>query len=82
MDKSRLGGILICIITVVAAVLFIWGIVVRNYWALAIPVIIGFLGVLSLGFWIGWTMVVTEVEPAMPLPKQGETPSGPTETID
>lgn len=79
MDKSRLGGILICIITVIAAILFIWGIVVQNPWAVAIPVAIGFLGVLALGFWIGWTMVVTEAEPEAPLPKTEETTGTPPE---
>lgn len=82
MEGSRLGGIIICIVTVVAAVLFVWGIVVRSYWALAIPVIIGFLGVLALGFWIGWTMIVTEEEPAGPASKQEANGNGAPESVE
>ena len=63
MQKSRVVGGLICLIMVVAGLAFVWGIVVESYWAVAIPVIIGFLGMLSLGFWIGWTMAVTKIEP-------------------
>ncbi|MFW6125821.1 MAG: hypothetical protein ACOC58_01825 [Chloroflexota bacterium] len=63
MQKSRLVGALICILIVVVGAAFVWGIVVKSYWALAIPVIIGFLGMLALGFWIGWTMTVTKIEP-------------------
>ncbi|MGB2798819.1 MAG: hypothetical protein WBC82_03090 [Dehalococcoidia bacterium] len=63
MQKSRVVGGLICLIMVAAGLAFVWGIVVESYWAIAIPVIIGFLGMLSLGFWIGWTMAVTKIEP-------------------
>ncbi len=56
-DKSRAYGLLICIATVVAAIFFIWGIKNQNYWAVAIPVLIGFLTLLGLAFWIGWTIV-------------------------
>jgi len=63
MQKSRVVGGLICLIMVAAGFAFVWGIVVESYWAVAIPVIIGFLGMLTLGFWIGWTMAVTKIEP-------------------
>ncbi|MBI2907532.1 MAG: hypothetical protein HYX92_07765 [Chloroflexi bacterium] len=78
MDRSRLGGIIVCVITVVAAILFIWGIIVDNRWAVAIPVAIGFLGVLSLGFWIGWTMIITEVDDGAAKP-QASPSTEPTE---
>ena len=63
MQKSRVVGALICVLVVVTGVAFVWGIVLRSYWAVAIPVVIGFLGMLALGFWIGWTMAVTKIEP-------------------
>ncbi|MBI2304425.1 MAG: hypothetical protein HYU86_06720 [Chloroflexi bacterium] len=75
MDKSRLGGALICIGTVVAAVLFVWGLWYQSYWAVAIPVIIGFGAILALGFWIGWTMMVTETEIPAPQPTEKTTTS-------
>ncbi|MDY6917098.1 MAG: hypothetical protein SVP26_04000 [Chloroflexota bacterium] len=63
MQKSRVVGALICVLVVVTGAAFVWGIVLRSYWAVAIPVVIGFLGMLALGFWIGWTMAVTKIEP-------------------
>ena len=53
MQTSRLVGGLICVLVVAIGAAFVWGIVVRSYWAVAIPVVIGFLGMLTLGFWIG-----------------------------
>lgn len=63
MQRSRIVGGLICLATVVLGALFIWGIALQSYWAMAVPVILGFLAVLALAFWIGWTMAITEIEP-------------------
>ena len=66
MQKSRVVGGLICLIMVAAGIAYIWGIVAQRdliMWAILIPVTIGFLGMLTLGFWIGWTMAVTKIEP-------------------
>lgn len=69
MDKARIGGALICLGVIAVAALFIWGLAVINWtglgWgmlSIAVPVGIGVLGVLALGFWIGWTMASTKVE--------------------
>jgi hypothetical protein len=56
-DTSRVWGALLCAAIIIVAIFFLWGISLQNYWALAIPVIIGFLGLLALGFWIGWTIL-------------------------
>ncbi len=61
--NSRVQGLLICIGTVVAAILFLIGVFMKSYWALAIPVAIGFLWLLGLAFWIGWTLLTIRVEP-------------------
>lgn len=66
MEKSRKVGVVICVGTVLVSVAFIWGIALHNYWAVAIPVMIGFLVVLALAFWIGWTLAVTEIEAPKP----------------
>lgn len=66
MEKSRLVGVVICLGTALVGAAFICGIALRNYWAVAIPVMIGFLAVLALAFWIGWTMAVTEIEAPKP----------------
>lgn len=59
---SRIGGGLIMVLAVVFTVVLLWGIALGSYWAVAIPVAVGFLGVMALAFWIGWTMAVTETE--------------------
>ena len=66
MEKSRLVGVVICLGTALVGVAFIWGIALRNYWAVDSPVMIGFLSVLALAIWIGWTMAVTEIEAPKP----------------
>lgn len=60
---SRVQGVLLCLSTVLAAVLFLVGLAMESYWAVAIPVAIGFFWLLGLGFWIGWTLVTIKVEP-------------------
>lgn len=61
--NARIQGLLICAGTVLAAVVFLIGLIMKSYWALAIPVAIGFLWLLGLAFWIGWTLLTIRVEP-------------------
>lgn len=68
IDTSRLWGGLLCLAIIIIAVLFLWGIFQQNYWALAIPVMIGFLGLLGLAFWIGWTILTIKTVPPVPEP--------------
>jgi len=71
MNKySRIQGLALCLGTFLAALLFLFGIFARNWWALAIPVAIGFLWLLGLGFWIGWTLLTIKVEPQTDLQKE------------
>jgi len=62
-DTSRVWGALFCVVIIVVAVVFLYGVSLQSYWALAIPVIIGFLGILALGFWIGWTILTIKTTP-------------------
>ncbi len=76
-DTSRIWGGLLCAAIVVVAGIFLWGISAQSYWALALPVMAGFLGVLGMGFWIGWTILTiktapTVADPSPPAPSQGE----------
>ncbi len=76
-DTSRIWGGFLCAAIAVVAVIFLWGIAAQSYWALAIPVMLGFLGVLAMGFWIGWTILTiktapTVAEPSPPVPAPGE----------
>jgi len=61
--------------TILAGAAFIAGIVLQHdlvIWAIAVPVIIGFFVVLALGFWIGWTMAVTEIEAPPEITEESE----------
>jgi len=62
MDRSRLYGALICVGCVIVAAVFLVGLAHKSYWAIALPIAAGFLGILGLGFWIGWTIVMLKTE--------------------
>jgi len=62
-DTSRVWGALLCLAIIIVAILFLWGVSLQSYWALAIPVILGFLGILALGFWVGWTILTIRTTP-------------------
>jgi len=70
-DTSRVWGGLLCLALIFVAIIFLWGISIQSYWALAIPVLIGFLGVLGLGFWVGWTILTIKTTPPAPEPTPG-----------
>ena len=70
MSRAQLGGALICLGTVALAGLFIWGVAVENWLALAIPLALVFLSVLALAFWIGWTIATTKTEAPKPEPNE------------
>ena len=63
-DTSRIWGALLCAVIILVSIVFLWGISLQSYWALAIPVIIGFLGILTLCFWIGWTILTIKTTPS------------------
>jgi len=74
LSTSRALGALLCVAVAVVAVAHIWfGYIVpwrdnsRNIpLAFALPVTVGLLVVLGLGFWLGWIMATTkEVSPAV-----------------
>jgi hypothetical protein len=74
-DTSRVWGGFFCVAMVIAAVVLLWGVSAQSYWALAIPVMIGCLGVLAMGFWIGWTILTIKTAPPAaepPSPPSGE----------
>lgn len=86
-DTSRVWGGILCAAIVIVALIFLWGIAVQSYWALALPVIAGFLGVLAMGFWIGWTILTIKTappaaEPSSPSSGEGAKPSSPDSSAE
>ena len=84
VDTSRFWGGFLCAAIVIVAVIFLWGISAQSYWALAIPVMLGFLGILAMGFWIGWTILTIKTAPPVADPSppsssgKGEKPTPST----
>jgi hypothetical protein len=73
-----MGG-LVCLGAALGGALFLYGISVRSYWALALPLAAGVLFVLGLVFWVGWTILTVRVEAeGVPLEPEGTGPSAPT----
>ena len=62
-ERSHFYGIIICATTIVAALVFLTGVMRRSYLALALPVTGGFLGALYVAFWIGRALIATPIEP-------------------
>ena len=61
-ENSRVLGGLVCLGSMLAGVLFLYGLAVKSYWALAVPVAALFLFALGLVFWIGWTIMTVQVD--------------------
>ena len=61
-ESSRVLGGMVCLATVLALVLFLYGLAVQSYWAIALPVAALLLFVLGLVFWIGWTIMTVQVD--------------------
>lgn len=84
-DRSRALGGLVCLGALAAAALFLYGIAIESYWALALPLAGLVLFVLGLVTWIGWTILTVRVEaegeplaptPPRPGPGSATTPAG------
>ncbi len=78
-ERSRVLGGLLCLGTAAGAALFLYGIAVGSYWALALPIAALLLFVLGLVFWIGWTIATVQTSAeGKPLPPGGGGPGSAT----
>jgi predicted DNA-binding transcriptional regulator len=64
MSKDQAIGLLIFTACVEVAILYTVGLFLPifegfRFWIVAIPVFIGFVAILAIGAWIGWTMATT-----------------------
>jgi len=76
LDRSRLYGVIICGTTLAMTAALLEGVRRRSYWAVAGPLLVGSLGVLSVAFWIGWTLAMTRLEALTPQTGSARTPAG------
>ena len=58
-DYSKIKAVILCIITLTVALLLVYGVYLRAYWALAIPAMLISLVVLGAIFWVGIAIVTT-----------------------
>jgi hypothetical protein len=64
LSKDQAIGAFICIVCVALAITYVIALFwpafeVIRLWLVAIPVVIAFISILSIGAWIGWTMATT-----------------------
>ena len=64
LRRAQRTGVWICLASLLLAALFVSGVWSGSYWALAIPVGVGVLTVLGLGFWVGYTINTVRGIPA------------------
>ena len=65
-ERSQMYGAAICGGSIIAGIVFLVGVLRKSYLALAMPVIVGFLGALYVAFWIGRALITTPLEPPAP----------------
>jgi len=58
-DYSKIQAFFLCLATLIIGVLIIYGIIIRNFWALAIPSAAITLVVLGAVFWVGIAIITT-----------------------
>jgi len=64
MNKDKALGFLIFLACTVIAILYAVGLFLPyfegfRFWVIATPVLVGFVAILGIGAWIGWTMATT-----------------------
>jgi hypothetical protein len=74
VSKDQAIGGVICFVCVIVALFYVvtlffptWGSVIGinldaagvQFWLIAVPVLVGFVAILAIGAWIGWTMATT-----------------------
>ena len=58
-DFSKVKAFILCIVTLTLGVLLLYGIYIKNFWALAIPAVVISLVVLGAIFWVGIAIITT-----------------------
>ncbi len=58
-DFAKVKAFFLCLATLLIAAVFIYGIYIRSYWALAVPAAVITLVVLGMIFWVGIAIITT-----------------------
>ena len=58
-DYSKVKAFFLCLLTLALGLIFVYGIYIRSYWALAIPAALAALIILGMIFWVGIAIITT-----------------------
>ncbi len=58
-DFSKIKAFILCLVTLGLGALFIYGLYIRNFWALAVPAAVISLVILGAVFWVGIAIITT-----------------------
>lgn len=58
-DYARIKAFFLCLLSLALSCLFIYGISLRSYWALAVPAAVATLVILGMIFWVGVAIITT-----------------------
>ncbi|HPS56967.1 MAG TPA: hypothetical protein PK514_02585 [Spirochaetota bacterium] len=58
-DNSKIKAVFLCLITAALAVVLVYGVYVRSFWALAVPALVISAVVLGAVFWVGLAIITT-----------------------
>lgn len=58
-DHSKIKAFILCLVSLALSCLFIYGVVIRSYWALAVPAGTATLVILGMIFWVGLAIITT-----------------------
>lgn len=58
-DLSKIKAFFLCLITLALGGAFVYGLVIKNFWALAVPAASIVFVVLGAIFWVGFAIITT-----------------------
>lgn len=58
-DNSKIKAFFLCLFTAALAVVLVYGVYVRSFWALAVPALVISAVVLGAVFWVGLAIITT-----------------------
>ncbi len=58
-DNSKIKAFLLCVSMLALAAMLVYGVYLKNFWALAIPALVISLVVLGAVFWVGMAIITT-----------------------
>lgn len=69
-DHFRIKAFILCLTMLIISAALVYGVYIRNFWALALPALAISIVVLGAVFWVGLTIITTRAE--LPVNKKQE----------